>query len=46
MNGWIDVKTNCYFGAKFRSGYMGVISEVKYFMNRFSRLNYIGVLKF
>jgi len=42
--GWTDWAANCFFGTRFRQGYVGVITEVKYFMNRFTRPNYIGKL--
>lgn len=46
QNGWTSGNYPCYFGTAFRSGYVGVINEVKYFMNRFTKSNYVGKLKF
>lgn len=37
---------NCYFGTAFRAGYVGELNEVKYFMNRFTKKNFVGKLKF
>ena len=45
QNGWNDTAKNCYFGTAFKAGYVGVINEVKYFMNRFYRPNFVGKLK-
>lgn len=46
QNGWTSNGGNCYFGTVFRAGYIGVLNEVKYFMSRFNRGNFIGKLKF
>ena len=46
QNGWTSTTRNCFFGTQFRAGYIGVINEVKYFMSRFSKAKYIGILKF
>ena len=44
--GWTNTSSNCYFGMSFRQGYVGVVNEVNYFMNRFNKTKYIGNLKF
>lgn len=44
--GWTDTMINCYFGTSFKEGYVGVLREVKYFMNRFVRTNLVGKLQF
>jgi hypothetical protein len=36
----------CYFGTAFRSGYVGVLNEVKYFMSRFDKSKFEGKLRF
>jgi hypothetical protein len=46
QNGWTDPSTSCHFGTAFRNNYVGVINEVKYFMNRFDKFDYDGELKF
>jgi len=46
QNGWTSTTANCYFGTAFRAGYVGIINEVRYFMNRFTKTNYVGRLKF
>jgi len=35
QNGWTNTDGNCFFGIVFKPGYVGVLNEVKYFMNRF-----------
>ena len=37
---------SCSFGTAFRSGYVGILSEVKFFMNRFYKPNFVGRLFF
>ena len=46
QNGWTDSKANCSFGTAFKSGYLGVLSEVKYFMNRFTISKIANKLRF
>lgn len=46
LNGWTDNGLNCFFGTAFKPGYIGVIKEVKYFMNRFTRANIVNNLRF
>jgi hypothetical protein len=46
QNGWTSYSANCFFGTAFRSGYVGVLNEVKYFMSRFNRGWLVGKLKF
>lgn len=46
QNGWTDTAGNCYFGTAFRQGYIGILNEVKYYMNRFTKSNFVGKLKF
>jgi hypothetical protein len=46
QSGWTSNGGNCYFGTAFRAGYIGVLNEVKYFMSRFNKGNFIGKLKF
>ena len=45
-NGWNDTAANCFFGISFKLGYIGVITEVKYFMTTFVKTNFVGKLKF
>lgn len=42
QNGFVDYYANCYFGTVFRPGYVGILNEVKYFMNRFTRATFVG----
>jgi hypothetical protein len=44
--GYNKTTTNCYFGISVAEGYVGVLSEVKIFMNRFSMATYAGNLVF
>ena len=46
MNGWTDSRAGDYFGTAFRQGYIGLLTEVKYFMQRFSRANLVGFILF
>lgn len=46
QNGWTSNTKNCFFGTSFRVGYVGVLNEVKYFMNRFLKAKFVGLLKF
>lgn len=46
QNGWSDTATNCFFGTAFKPGYIGVLNEVKYFMSRFVRANFVNKLRF
>ncbi|TNV88211.1 hypothetical protein FGO68_gene8985 [Halteria grandinella] len=46
QNGWTDTAKNCYFGTAFKTGYIGVINEVKYFMSRFTKVDFVGKLRF
>lgn len=46
QNGWTDTNAFSWFGTAFKSGYVGILREVKYFMNRFTRDNFIGKLWF
>jgi hypothetical protein len=46
QNGWTSRSAPCFFGTSFRVGYVGVINEVKYFMNRFIKANFVGKLRF
>lgn len=46
FNGWANSNTNCYFGMKFKPGFVGVLTSVKLFMNRFTKTNFIGKLAF
>jgi hypothetical protein len=45
QHGWDDRTAPCHFGTAFRVGYIGVINEVKYFMNRFKKSEFVGKLK-
>ncbi len=42
QNGWTSTARNCFFGTAFRAGYVGVLNEVKYFMSRFNKRNFVG----
>lgn len=44
VNGFIDTASTCYIGLGFKSGYVGIVSEVKFFMNRFVKATYSGNL--
>jgi hypothetical protein len=44
-NGWKSEAKDCYFGTYFREGYIGFIVEARYFMNRFTRSNFVGNLR-
>lgn len=46
QNGWSSTASNCYFGTAFRTGYIGELNEVKYYMSRFTKSNFVGKLKF
>ena len=46
QNGWTSEAAKCFFGTSFKVGYIGVISEVKYFMSRFNRTNFVDKLRF
>jgi hypothetical protein len=46
QNGWTNTASNCYFGTAFKYGYVGVLNEVKFFMNRFNRNNFVNKLIF
>ena len=46
QNGVTDMSSNCFFGTSFKPGYIGLLREVKYFMNRFSRKTFVGNLMF
>jgi len=46
QHGWTDKTANCFFGTSFKSGYVGVLNEVKYFMSRFTKSEYAGKLSF
>ena len=41
-----DSGAQCNFGTYFKPGYIGVVREVKYFMNRFTKTNIVGKLLF
>jgi hypothetical protein len=45
QNYYYDTSATCYFGAAFKSGHIGQLSEVSFFMPLFSRNNFIGKLK-
>jgi hypothetical protein len=44
--GWNDKSANCSIGTAFKFGFVGILGEVKYFMNRFTRTNFVGKLSF
>lgn len=46
QQGFTDVVKNCYFGTAFRVGYVGLVNEVKFFMTRFTRSNFVNRLVF
>ena len=41
-----DNNANCFVGMKFRPGFVGLLSQVKYFMNNINKATYSGNLKF
>ena len=41
-HGWNDRTAPCHFGTAFRAGYVGVLNEVKYFMARFNKAEFVG----
>ncbi len=44
--GFTSTASTCFFGMGFTSGYVGVISQVKFFMNVFTKATYSSKLKF
>jgi hypothetical protein len=46
QNGWTSTAAPCFFGTAFKPGYVGVINEVKYFMNRFVKAKFVSKLRF
>jgi hypothetical protein len=47
MNGFSDTgPTQCFFGTAFKAGHVGFINEVKFFMKRFQRSNFVGKTMF
>jgi hypothetical protein len=44
QNGFTDPARYCFFGTGFRVGYVGLVNEVKFFMNRFTRSNFVNKL--
>lgn len=44
--GWNDKSAKCFFGIAFKPDYVGVLTEVKYFMNRFVRAAIVNKLVF
>jgi hypothetical protein len=42
QHGWDDRTAPCHFGTAFRAGYVGVLNEVKYFMSRFNKNEFVG----
>jgi len=43
-NGYIDSSPTCNFGMYFKSGYVGVVNQVKFFMNDFVKSTVSGKL--
>lgn len=46
QKGFTDGAKNCFFGTAFRVGYVGLVNEVKFFMTRFTRSNFVSRLVF
>ena len=46
VNGFQSTQSTCYFGTSFRPGYVGVITQVKYWMNTFVQSQIVGKLNF
>ena len=46
LNGFNKSAASCYFGIELTSGYVGILSEVKFFMNPFLMATYAGNLLF
>ena len=46
QNGWTDTKANCFIGTAFKPNYLGVLTELGYFMNRFVKTDFVGNLVF
>lgn len=46
LNGFSDTKSGCYFGTGFKKDYVGVLNEVKFYMNTFTKSNYVSLLSF
>jgi hypothetical protein len=44
--GFTDTKSTCNFGMSFKSGFVGIVSEVKFFMNVFTKSLYVDSLQF
>jgi hypothetical protein len=46
LNGWTSNSANCSFGTYFSPGFVGIVKEVTYFMNRFTSANIVSKLSF
>jgi len=46
LNGWSSGSANCSFGTFFSPGYVGILTEVSYFMNGFTSSNIVNHLHF
>ncbi len=46
QNYYLDTSATCNFGTAFKAGFIGQLSEVKFFMPVFLRDNFVGKLKF
>ncbi len=40
------MSSNCFFGTAFKPGYIGILREVKYFLNKFKRETFVNNLIF
>jgi len=45
-NGYTDTSVPCYFGMGFLPGYVGIVSQVKFFMNQFLASTFVNNLVF
>jgi hypothetical protein len=46
LSDYSDTSANCYFGLGVKEGYVGVLDEMKFFMNDFTRDNFVDILEF
>ena len=43
-NGYVDSNETCNFGMYFKTGYVGVVNQIKFFMNQFVKSSVSGLL--
>jgi hypothetical protein len=46
LNNAGDMSTDCHIGGEFKTGFIGLLSQVKYFIHDLVKENYSGMLSF